>query len=265
MTLRARPTYTQLCTRRHVVDWYPRWYPTTYPRMKRSTAPSTKTVLSSASPLATSLYERIREEILTGRLRPGQLISERELVEQHGASRTPIRYALARLQELGLLTPHGRRGYVISIVGFQEIGEILFLRTLLEGAAAEEAARWITEEQLKNLTRLAEVAYVPGDPTSYGKFVRANREFHLAIAEASRNVRLRKLIGALLDDMDRVISATVALSYRVGEMQEDHRTIVEALARRDPQEAKRVVHLAVDASRRRIAEALQLAGSRART
>jgi DNA-binding GntR family transcriptional regulator len=214
-----------------------------------------------APPLGTSLYERLREEILTGAVRPGQLISERALVEQYGASRTPIRYAVARLQEMGFLTSQGRRGYVVSVVGIQEIAEILFLRTLLEGAAAEQAARFITEEELENLTRLAGASYVPGDATSYGKFVRANREFHLAIAGASRNARLRRLIGALLDDMDRVIAATVALSYRVGDMQQDHRTIVESLARRDPEEARRVVQAAMEASRRRIAEALRLADS----
>lgn len=88
-----------------------------------------------------SLYEWIREGILTGCLDQSSGSCERVLVERHGASRTPIPYAPARLQELGLLTPQRRRGYVVTIVGFQELAEILFLGALLEAQTLYRGGR----------------------------------------------------------------------------------------------------------------------------
>ncbi|MBI4278959.1 MAG: GntR family transcriptional regulator [Armatimonadetes bacterium] len=209
-----------------------------------------------ATSLTISLYRRIREEILNGRLRPGQMVSERELVERLGASRTPIRHALARLQEQGLLTPQARRGYVVSTVSLRDVAEILYLRMVLEGAAAELAARFVGEAELAEMARLAEVSYRPGDPASYARFVRANREFHLKVARASRNMRLANAIARLLDEMQRVIEMTVALSYRVEEMQRDHRALVDALRRHDPAQARQVAVRAMEASQQRIAQAL---------
>jgi DNA-binding GntR family transcriptional regulator len=213
---------------------------------------------SNGKGLATSLYERIKEDILTHRLKPGQVVSEREFVARFGVSRTPIRHAIARLQGHGLITPQARRGCIVSPLNLTDVAEILYLRGLMEGAAAELAARHVTEAELVHLERLADQSYVPGDPSSYEEFVRANREFHLAVAQASRNKRLVAAITTLLDDMRRVITTTIALSSRVRQMQRDHGRIVEALRQHDPAEAKMAVLRAMDASRRRVMVALQL-------
>jgi DNA-binding GntR family transcriptional regulator len=206
--------------------------------------------------LALTLYHRLRNQLLSGKLRQGELISERALVQEFGASRTPIRHALARLEEQRLVIAQPRRGYVVSTLNASDIAEILYMRTLLEGAAAALAARRIRDEELGQLERLANASYIMGDPASHARFVRANRDFHLGIARASGNTRLVRAISALLDEMRRVITSTVASSYRIAAMQQDHRAIVRALRRGDPAAAKHAVVRAMAQSRQRIADAL---------
>ncbi len=212
----------------------------------------------STTSLAAVMFDRLRQDILSGDLKPGQLLSERELVERLGSSRTPIRYALARLQEQGLLCSQARRGYLVSLVTLHDVAEVLQLRTLLEGEAAALAAGRISRVECKKLEQLASVTYVPGEQESYREFVRANREFHETIARASGNSRLARLISNLLDDMQRVISATVALSYRIGEMQDSHKSIARAISRRNSMAARRAVARAMQSSQRHIVEALGL-------
>jgi len=151
---------------------------------------------------------------------------------------------------------------VVSSLNISDVAEILYMRTLLEGAAAELAAGHATERELMLLERLADEVYQVGDPVSYTRFVSTNREYHLAIARASGNRRLERAIGGLLDDMQRVITATVSLSYRMNEMQRDHRSIVHALRQRQPDAARRMVETHMRSSRDRIGEALRLPGAR---
>jgi len=209
-----------------------------------------------------SLFRRIKADILSGVLVPGQLISERQLEDRFRRSRTPIRHALARLNEQDLLTVHPRRGYVVSTLNIADVAEVFYMRTLLEGAAAALAATHVTERELALLERLAGKSYRPGDTASHARFVKSNRTFHLTIARASRNGRLEKAIEGLLDDMQRVITTTVALSSQMDAMQRDHRRITYALRRREPDSAREAVEAHMHSSRVRIGEALHMPGTR---
>jgi len=170
-----------------------------------------------------------------------------------------MRHALARLQEQGLISRAGRRGYSVTVLGLQDVAEILFLRTLLEGAAAELAAKRISDEELRELERLARKTYAPGDRVGYARFVRVNRKFHLLLAQASGNTRLVRAIAGLLDDMRRVITGTVTRTHQVAAMQHEHRAVVATLRRRDPAAAKAAVIAALTAGQQRIVEGLSLA------
>jgi DNA-binding GntR family transcriptional regulator len=218
-------------------------------------------VRSDGSALSITLYQRLKGKIVSGQLKPGQIVSERRLVERFGGSRTPMRYALARLQEQGLIIGEGRRGYSVTPLGLQDVAEVLLLRRVLEGTAAELAARRITEDELIVLERQARVAVAPGDLGGHARFVRINRDFHLGIAKASGNCRLVRTITGLLDDMRRMIAVTVSRSYDLKAMQREHQAVTAALRRRDPVAAKKAMVAALSAGEQRIVHALNLRDS----
>lgn len=212
--------------------------------------------------LGVTLYQRLKAGIVSGQLKPGQAVSERTLVQRFGGSRTPVRYALARLQEQGLVTADGRRGYSVTPLGLQDVAEVLFLRRVLEGAAAELAVHRITEAQLVELERLARMTFPERSQDGYARFVAVNRDFHLGIAEASGNSRLLRAIAGLLDDMRRIITSTVSQSHDVKAMQREHQTVTAALRRRDARGARRALVGALEAGERRIARMLNMARAR---
>ena len=93
------------------------------------------------SSLAEQAYIRLRHEILTCILSPGQVVSERELARRYEVSKTPIREALTQVCHDGLMQRLPGRGYMVAPITTKDIRELFDLRLILEVAAAEQAAR----------------------------------------------------------------------------------------------------------------------------
>jgi DNA-binding GntR family transcriptional regulator len=108
-----------------------------------------------------SIYESIREGILSGRYSPGERLIETRLAGEFGVSRTRIRDALARLHADHMVAPAPNRGLVVRPLSSRDIEEIYALRLLLEGFAANAAATSITTRELDQLyelhTRMVEI------------------------------------------------------------------------------------------------------------
>src|SRR6266508_956265 len=101
-----------------------------------------------------SIYDSIREGILSGRYASGERLIESRLATEFGVSRTRIRDALARLHADHLLSPAGNRGLRVRPLSTRDIEEIYALRLLLEGYAAKAAASTITTRELDQLRDL---------------------------------------------------------------------------------------------------------------
>src|SRR5436190_1701331 len=97
------------------------------------------------------VYAEIKEDILTGVLAPGQLLQEGQLAQRFKTSKTPVREALARLVQEDLLEAFPRVGYVVTDCTVEDAQAVLDFRAILEGAAIELAARYITEAELAQL------------------------------------------------------------------------------------------------------------------
>jgi len=180
------------------------------------------------------LYHALRREILTLALAPGRLLVEGEVARRFRTSKTPVREALACLEQDGLVETLPRRGYLVTPVTVRDVHELFEVRAALEGAAAELAASRITAAELAELDRL--MAGRP-DGTAPGRAVRRgldrNQQFHLTIARASRNERLTRLVERTLGEMTRLI----ALGYETGQ----HAEIMEALRSGDGPRARGAV------------------------
>src|SRR5882762_7959353 len=150
----------------------------------------------------------LRDLILSGGLRPGERISELQAVETTGVSRTPVRMALVRLEEEGLLEAIPSGGFMVKAFSERDILDSIELRGTLEGLAARFAAeRGVSARDLEPLKEcLAEIdALVRQEPVSveaFSSYVALNARFHALLTELSRSP---PLIRQIAQDHHRVV------------------------------------------------------------
>ncbi|MBN1146260.1 MAG: GntR family transcriptional regulator [Anaerolineales bacterium] len=205
---------------------------------------------------ADQVYELIKNDILTCALRPGQQIAQPQLAERYDAGITPIREALQRLAQKGLVQPVPRFGYIVAPITLADVNAVYELRAILESAAARLAAMRGEPGQIEKIAELANHTYTYKDHESYASFLAHNAEFHRAVAAASGNNKLAERISQTLDELTRVFHLGLDIKDSAEEMRAEHMQLVEALRKRDPDEAERIVRAQVARSRQRVLEAL---------
>lgn len=167
------------------------------------------------------IYAILKREILANVLPQGHPLGEVDLAERLGASRTPLREALLRLEADGLVRIEPRRGAFVQQLGVADFLEINELRSVLEPYAARLAAIRINQAEIQTLrARLAAIDPDHPSETDYRSLEELDTDLHLAIAAGCGNRRLGKLIRGL-DDMMQVM--------RVGDMRRRHRELHHSL------------------------------------
>jgi DNA-binding GntR family transcriptional regulator len=214
----------------------------------------------AAPELPASLTEQaagqLRREILTTRMRPGVALSEAVVAFQLGLGKAPVRAALARLADEGLVQAVPRRGWIVSLVTIRDIHEVFGLRLLLEPEAARLAAGRVDAELLRRLDSICACGYQPNDEDSTHAFLDANKAFHVTLAELSGNGRLARQIDRLLDESIRMLALGLRRRDRTGEMAHEHHSLIEALALGHAEEAASIMKQQVAASRAMVLQAL---------
>jgi len=187
--------------------------------------------------LADEVYRQLREDILSGRLRPRDHLVEVDLAERLSVSRTPVRESLQRLAADGLIVSHRRR-WVVYEHTVQEIADIYEVRTALEGYAARLACQRASDEQLTDLREFFESRQVRR--SRYAAFAAFNSRFHQMITEAANNPYFQRLADAnRFFTFDQQVSARYD-EMDVAESDAQHAKIVQAIVDRDPDVAERV-------------------------
>ena len=179
------------------------------------------------------VYEQLREEILSGAVRPGQRVSISRVARDLGVSDIPAREGVKRLEADGLVSFTTHKGAVVTRMGRHEVEELFAIRTELEALALSRAAERIDATELARLRKILDAmgaAERGGDVAAYG---RLNREFHMLAYAAQPYAKLRSMIESLWDSTDwcRRIFSTEAESMRASLA--EHEAIYEALARAD--------------------------------
>lgn len=187
--------------------------------------------------MATSVYEELREAILTGKFAPGQLLSENALATEFGKSRTPVREALHRL-EIENLVERVPRGMRVRTSSPEEILDIYEVRITLEGAAAKAAAERATDFDRTQL-RSAHRAMIDVKDNAEAKAA-ANRRFHEAIWTASHNPSLVDLLHRLNVHLIRYPSTTLTYGDRWEAVLREHEELLGAIEARDGEAARRI-------------------------
>lgn len=202
-------------------------------------------------------YWEIKRRILDLRLPPGSAFTESEFVSELKVSKTPVREALARLRQEGLVDAMPRSGYVVTPVTVKDARDLMGLRTLLESeAAALAAARGSDLSRLRELDELSNVSYDPRDRESVVRFLAANFEFHMAIAKLSGNARLVEALQQVLEQLERVMHLGLVATSRSDEIVSEHTELVAAILSGDPERARQVALAQGRTSQRMVLESL---------
>jgi DNA-binding GntR family transcriptional regulator len=180
---------------------------------------------------ADRLYAQLRSEVLNGNYTPGMPLVESAVAEGFGVSRTPVREALRALERDGLLRQQGRH-LVVRETTLEEVIEIYDLRIVLEGVAAEWAARSRRETDLLLLEVALENMRVAADVSAFEKAT-INHAFHDRLWHASHNSTLVDLLGRLEVHTRRYPEPTVSQDGRWAEVLKEHAEIIEAVRAQD--------------------------------
>jgi DNA-binding GntR family transcriptional regulator len=180
-------------------------------------------------------YRRLRDGIVQGALQPGSRISERSMAQALGISAQPVREALRRLEQDGMVVTLPRRGTVVAEIGPERLAELGRIRAALEGVAAALAAERMSGEDLAALAGIVRgmrTATAAGDPEALAEL---NERFHAILQGATGNLFLVKSLEALraYDDLGR-LRALGSTPKDMPKALREHAAILAALRARDP-------------------------------
>lgn len=178
-----------------------------------------------------SPYDMLKQAILDGELAPGQPLVETALGAWYKVSRTPIREALRRLEQDGLVE-RGGSGLVVRRRSALEILDIYETRIVLEATVGRVGAERRTEHDLRMLHRQVQRC-AAADPSDTDAMVEANRAFHRSMWQASHNESLIDLLERLNLHLARYTATTLSHPGRWEQSLVEHAGMVEALERRD--------------------------------
>ena len=190
--------------------------------------------------LSDRVFEVVREQILQGRLRNGEPIRQDALANELGISKIPLREALARLEQEGLLINHPNRGYYVQPMSRDQVDEIYALRLSIEPPAAAYASQVATDEDRAHATS----AFTALDTAAHSNLADVavrNREFHIALVEPGRKVLTTQLVERLAVLAERYVIAHLAPAGRDARAHIEHRALFNAWLERDKRKVEKLL------------------------
>jgi DNA-binding GntR family transcriptional regulator len=184
------------------------------------------------------VYETIRDAIINKAIAPGSRLTEAALAAQLNVSKTPVREALLKLRQIGLVEPSGRRGGRVTLPSRGLIQHAYEARRALESSAAEIVAERGSEADIRQIAEAAQrclAAAEAGDPVGFRRW---DLTFHEKIGEATGNPRLCELVADSFALVMALRRRDVPQAGDSVDCAQAHMRIVDAIARRDPDAAR---------------------------
>jgi DNA-binding GntR family transcriptional regulator len=183
--------------------------------------------------LREKILENIRDAILKGDLKPGERVSEPDIAERYGISRTPIREAFRQLESEGYLTVIPRKGAVVAKHSEKDIEEFYSIKSVLEGYAAQLAAERMTPKDIDKLEAINNRLEKLSKSKDVKTFFRVHNEFHENFFRAAGNQKLQELIQQLLKKFEYLRIASFSMPGRMEISVQEHKKIIEAFRNND--------------------------------
>ena len=193
--------------------------------------------IRQAASAADLVYEALRRAIIEGDIAEGESLRQEEIAQKFNISRIPVREALFRLEQHGLIATQRYKGAVVAGLSIEEIEEIFEFRALIEAETIRLAVPNLDPETLKAARRHCDAFDRQTDPHRWSEI---NRNFHYTLYEASRRPYYLQNVRSSLDRIDRYLRAQLTFTKGVPRAGREHEAILAACEKRDPALASRL-------------------------
>ncbi len=211
----------------------------------------TEEIEANNAPMSSGLLAKLQKDILTGRFRPGEKLTEQALCKEYGVSRTPIREALRQLEENGLVENRLNRGAFVIGLTEQDYEDMFELRKAYEVQAVKWAIQRITDEEMEKLEETFEFMEFYTMRNDIDKMLVINAGFHQVIYEASHNRMLRKLLSSYQSFLKYKDAGSIYESNYLTTVLEEHRAIFKAFTDKDVQAGAEAMEIHIDRAKAR--------------
>ena len=176
-------------------------------------------------------YQKLRDALRSGALRPGDRIMEVPMAEQLNVSRTPVRDAIRRLESEGLLEHEPRSGLVVATLDRRAVAELYEMREVLEGTAARLFTRHSSDVEVEHLLELVrEEQRLQGSPEELANH---NQRFHVQIHLGAHNRYLEKALEAVNSSLWLLGKSQMLMPHRAKSAFAEHLELAKAIQKRD--------------------------------
>lgn len=186
---------------------------------------------------ASRIYAELRGELVSMRRRPGEAISEADIALTYGVSRTPVREAILKLSDEGLIDVFPQSGIFVSRIPLAALPEAIIIRKALEETTARLAAERATASQILQLRSIVERQREADEAGDRVAFHQADELFHATIADVARHPGIWTLIQHVKVHVDRYRQLTLPVAGRMTQVIAEHEPILAAIETHDPQRA----------------------------
>lgn len=193
--------------------------------------------LDRSRQVAVQVYEILKGRILAVALEPGAPLSRAVLQEEFGVSQTPVRDALLRLQEDGLVDIFPQYATRVSRIDVHHARQAQFLRLSVEVEAVRRLCVGSPKETAESLLAVLKQQEAVADPATYNRFDALDREFHRVLYERSGTTLLWKIVRQHSAHLDRLRRLNLPMEGKIQSLLKEHRAIVEAIRAGDEEAA----------------------------
>ena len=177
------------------------------------------------------IIKELRKEIISGVYYSDSILTELEVSQKFGGSKTPAREALSTLCSEGLLEKLPNKGYLIKRYSIQELSALLEFRSILENALIQLAINKATDKEIQEVIDFCDRIDALDEEEFANQCVFLNREFHIRLSALSKNPFLVSAMENLMDKM----RVAMAFDTNTERLMAGHREILEAIRKRDYQ------------------------------
>lgn len=219
--------------------------------------------ISFSPPASLTIADRLADLIANGALRPGQRLVQTELASLFGVSRLPVRDALRKLEQRGLVVTRPRGGVVVRPIKREELRQTYAMRRLLEPVAVEEAMARLSQQDMQHLEEILAQHVAAAEEGDMAAVMKWDQEFHDFLFSRTQNQLLVEMARSLWPRIHQARSVVLASQggHQVGKNSVPrHRQLLDALWRRDSEAVKSEVVEVISAAEREIVTELERLG-----
>ena len=197
---------------------------------------------SDKSSLRGKVFNTIRESILEGKYKPGDVLRETVIAGELHVSRTPVREAIRQLELEGLVNSIPNKETVVSGVSKEDVQDIFMIRNKLEGLAGRRAAERITQTELEAMEEVLALTEFYIAKNDINHIIELDHKFHDIIYNATKSKILKHMLSDFHSYVQKTRKESIATPGRAKRLLEEHTDIYNAIKNRDAEEVETLIN-----------------------